>query len=168
LPMPIAGRRISARVPDLFASLFASEAPAGPRKAICRSSRQALHMRRSRPARSPVRRGKGHRYRHPHEGHGRRGHWQRPQGLHAAIQSGLGQVQLGPHSADRVDPGETEAVLKSLSRYEAATRADTRRAGAGRQQARRDSARTVDSFFVVRRCPLAAGQKAHQRPSLSH
>jgi hypothetical protein len=31
---------------------------------------------------------------------------------------------------------------------------------------RRDSARAVDSFFVA--SAIAAGQKAHQRPSLSH
>jgi|SRR5579864_2998198 hypothetical protein len=40
--------------------------------------------------------------------------------------SGMGEIQRRSRSADRVYPGETEAALKSLSRYEAATRADAR------------------------------------------
>jgi hypothetical protein len=43
----------------------------------------------------------------------RTGHRPGPQGLHAAVQGGLGQVQCRSCTADRISPGKAEAPLMS-------------------------------------------------------
>ena len=47
------------------------------------------------------------------------GHRQGSEGLHAAVQGGLGQVRLGSCSADRVSPGKAEAALMMRSNADA-------------------------------------------------